>query len=139
MISAMTAYQEFCRLRDQRRAGEEAPQHTEEQALDLAISTHIGAKHIAQVTNLRGLLTTQLAEIENQEKVAYALRLKNAQLVGALQRIASNVSGDLAVQAIARDALASEGARPGATPAAASLPQLTPAEVKPLTTAGENT
>jgi hypothetical protein len=32
----MTTYKEFCSLRDQRRAGEEAPQYTEEEAFQLA-------------------------------------------------------------------------------------------------------
>jgi len=35
----MSAYQEFCRLRDQRRAGEEAPEFTEEDAFERSLRT----------------------------------------------------------------------------------------------------
>lgn len=33
----MTAYKEFCTLRDERRAGEEAPRYTEAQAFEIAV------------------------------------------------------------------------------------------------------
>lgn len=36
----MSAYEKFCTLRDQRRHGEEAPQHTEKAAFELAVQEH---------------------------------------------------------------------------------------------------
>lgn len=132
----MSVYHEFCRLRDQLRPGEEAPQYTEEQALDLAILTHIGAKHIAQVTNLRGVLTKQLAEIENHEKVAYALRLETVQLKSILQRIDLNVNGDVA-PSIRRLGLSVYCSHPD-TSSAAALPHLTKYDVVALSIRSES-
>lgn len=37
-VSASMAYVEFCKLRDQRRCGEEAPEHSELRAFELAVA-----------------------------------------------------------------------------------------------------
>lgn len=40
-----STYQRFCTLRDQRRAGEEAPEHTEKRAFEIAVLTLISTPH----------------------------------------------------------------------------------------------
>jgi hypothetical protein len=48
----MTAYREFCQLRDQRRAGEEAPEFTEEEAFGRALRTALtGATYPKSLNN----------------------------------------------------------------------------------------
>jgi hypothetical protein len=47
----MSTYKEFCILRDQRRAGEEAPQYTEEEAFSKAVDAAAGKLAYPQSLN----------------------------------------------------------------------------------------
>jgi len=47
----MTAYREFCMLRDQRRAGEEAPEFTEEAAFESVLRTALAGATYPQSLN----------------------------------------------------------------------------------------
>jgi hypothetical protein len=58
----MTAYREFCLLRDQRRSGEEAPEFTEEEAFNRAVAQG-HATLMATTSTYPGSLTEDLHEV----------------------------------------------------------------------------
>lgn len=80
-------YEEFCKLRDQRRHGEEAPEHTEKRAFDLALAQHAQpalAAHAASCANTHPVLSVELAAQLDQQPAPVARQKSTLRTVLAM-------------------------------------------------------